>query len=158
VIDDGPWIVGDDQVQALRINESHGITLDVGVGVHAALEPNRIALHIPADCRIIIPEVVVVEVRLLVEMFAALLGNLSRTANVLTVLLTYNGNVNSRASHSRDVAKKISSYSTSKQVPMKLLKSGVSKSTIASALPPMSRADNHKSLLVLESVPDVAPI
>lgn len=33
--------------------------LDVGVGIDAATEPNRITLHIPAGRRIIIPEVVV---------------------------------------------------------------------------------------------------
>lgn|SRR5581483_7301136 len=56
--------------QPERIRRTHRISLHVGVGIDPALEPYRIALQIPADLRIVIPEIVVVQIGLFIEVLS----------------------------------------------------------------------------------------
>ena len=49
-----------------RIGIAQRIAADIGVSVDAAFQPNRIALHVSSDAGVVVPEVVVMEVGLLV--------------------------------------------------------------------------------------------
>src|SRR5262245_44219309 len=49
--------------QTRLIYSNRGRALRVGVGIRAPVQPNRIALHIPSNARIVIAEVVVMQPR-----------------------------------------------------------------------------------------------
>ncbi len=53
--------------QAERINLHCRLVVHVSVGINATPQPNRITLNIPPRLRIIIPEIVIVQIRFAVE-------------------------------------------------------------------------------------------
>ena len=57
-------------LQPLRIDFGHGPVADVDIGVDPTPEPNRIALHISPNRRVIVSEVVVIEPRLRIVVLA----------------------------------------------------------------------------------------
>jgi hypothetical protein len=57
---------------AVRIDETDWITQDIAVRVDATRQPDRIALEVSADARIVISEVVVVEIRFRVLLIVCL--------------------------------------------------------------------------------------
>jgi len=49
------------------INVGNWISADIYIGVDATTEPQRITLWVTADCRVVVPESILVEARLAIE-------------------------------------------------------------------------------------------